>query len=33
MPHNHKKDLCTYSTSTPELATKAIESALKAKPE
>lgn len=30
MPHNHKKNLCTFPTSTPELAGEAIEHALAA---
>jgi 1-pyrroline-5-carboxylate dehydrogenase len=30
MPHNHKKNLCTFPTSTPELAAEAIEHALAA---
>jgi hypothetical protein len=33
MPHDHKKALCTFPTSTPELAAEAIEHALKAQPE
>ncbi|KAM0792816.1 hypothetical protein ACM66B_002582 [Microbotryomycetes sp. NB124-2] len=33
MPHKHAKNLCTFSTSSPELVDQAIESALKAKPE
>jgi 1-pyrroline-5-carboxylate dehydrogenase len=33
MPHNHKKALCTFGTSTPELASQAIEAALAAQPE
>ncbi|BGP37350.1 1-pyrroline-5-carboxylate dehydrogenase [Rhodotorula kratochvilovae] len=33
MPHNHKKDLCTFAASTPELASEAIEHALAAQPE
>lgn len=28
MPHNHKQALCTFPTSTPELAAEAIEHAL-----
>lgn len=33
MPHNHKKNLCTFPTSTPELAAEAIEYALAAQNE
>lgn len=33
MPHNHKKNLCTFPTSTPELAGEAIEHALAAQSE
>ncbi|GAA5873962.1 hypothetical protein JCM3774_004052 [Rhodotorula dairenensis] len=33
MPHNHKQALCTFPTSTPELAAEAIEHALAAQPE
>ncbi|GAA5949032.1 hypothetical protein JCM21900_003180 [Sporobolomyces salmonicolor] len=33
MPHNHKKALCTFAASTPELASDAIEAALAAQPE
>ncbi|GAA6000553.1 hypothetical protein JCM10207_004547 [Rhodosporidiobolus poonsookiae] len=33
MPHNHAKALCTFPTSTPELAAEAIECALKAQNE
>jgi acyl-CoA reductase-like NAD-dependent aldehyde dehydrogenase len=31
MPHNHAKNLCTFSTSTPELVDEAIVHALAAK--
>ncbi|WVQ83587.1 1-pyrroline-5-carboxylate dehydrogenase [Cryptococcus sp. DSM 104549] len=31
MPHDHKKNLCTYHAATPELVNKAIEGALAAK--
>lgn len=33
MPHNHAATLCTFPTSTPELAQQAIDAALAAKPE
>ncbi|GAA5847285.1 hypothetical protein JCM3766R1_003936 [Sporobolomyces carnicolor] len=33
MPHNHKQNLCTFPTSTPELAQEAIEHALAAQAE
>lgn len=33
MPHNHKNALCTFGTSTPDLASQAIEAALAAQPE
>lgn len=33
MPHNHKVDLCTFSSSSPELVSEAIDAALAAKPE
>ncbi|GAA5821771.1 hypothetical protein JCM10212_004798 [Sporobolomyces blumeae] len=33
MPHKHKQNLCTFPTSTPELASKAIDAALAAQPE
>ncbi|SCZ92264.1 BZ3500_MvSof-1268-A1-R1_Chr5-2g07746 [Microbotryum saponariae] len=33
MPHKHKSVLATFSTSSPELASEAIDAALKAKPE
>lgn len=33
MPHNHKVDLCTFSSSSPELVSEAIDAALAAKPD
>lgn len=33
MPHNHKKALCTFAASTPDLASEAIKHALAAQPE
>ena len=33
MPHNKSATLCTFPTSTPELAQQAIDAALAAKPE
>lgn len=33
MPHDHKQNLCTYHSATPETVQAAIDGALKAKPE